>query len=415
MIIRRMASARSPHPASARRAAYNRAMSRPSDRVPRRAGLPAGAGRRPAGRRARRGLHDLGRRRAGLPGRRRRGDRRQRGPRPAVRGGRDGAPGPGLHLRPRHHLHQRAAGVVRPGGRAATCRSTRRPSTRSAAARRRSRAASRWCGPTTWPGASPIGRSSSPARAATTATRWARWTCPGREPLRRPYEPWLGRFRHVSAAYPYRAGEPAAHALGDVDALVAELEAAIAEAGQGRVAAFVAEPIVGATLGAVAPPDGYWPADRGGLPAPRRAARRGRGDDRLRADGALVRAGPLGRAGGRDGRGQGRRRGLLPVRPGRGERRGLRHDHGRRRLRPRVHLQPLTGGRGGGRRSAAHPGDGEARRGQRGEGRAAAGAAARIASAATPTSARSAAAACWWAWSWSPTGPRGGPSRARRA
>jgi adenosylmethionine-8-amino-7-oxononanoate aminotransferase len=82
----------------------------------------------------------------------------------------------------------------------------------------------------------------------------------GREPLRRPYEPWLGRFGHVSAAYPYRAGEAAAHALGDVDLLVAELEAAIAEAGEGRVAAFAAEPIVGATLGAVAPPDGYWPA-----------------------------------------------------------------------------------------------------------------------------------------------------------
>jgi adenosylmethionine-8-amino-7-oxononanoate aminotransferase len=82
----------------------------------------------------------------------------------------------------------------------------------------------------------------------------------GREPLRRPYEPWLGRFEHVSAAYPYRAGEAAAHALGDTGALVAELEAAIAQAGQGRVAAFVAEPIVGATLGAVAPPDDYWPA-----------------------------------------------------------------------------------------------------------------------------------------------------------
>jgi hypothetical protein len=82
----------------------------------------------------------------------------------------------------------------------------------------------------------------------------------GREPLRRPYEPWLGRFDHVSAAYPYRAGEAAAHALGDVDRLVAELDAAIAAAGHGRVAAFVAEPIVGATLGAVAPPNGYWPA-----------------------------------------------------------------------------------------------------------------------------------------------------------
>src|SRR5664280_2709799 len=82
----------------------------------------------------------------------------------------------------------------------------------------------------------------------------------GREPLRRPYEPWLGRFSHVSAAYPYRAGEAAAHALGDVDLLVAELERMILAAGPGTVAAFVAEPIVGATLGAVVPPDGYWPA-----------------------------------------------------------------------------------------------------------------------------------------------------------
>jgi adenosylmethionine-8-amino-7-oxononanoate aminotransferase len=82
----------------------------------------------------------------------------------------------------------------------------------------------------------------------------------GRPPLRRPYEPWLGRVRHVSAAYPYRAGKPGANALGQTDALVAELERAFAEAGPGRVAAFVAEPIVGATLGAVAPPDDYWPA-----------------------------------------------------------------------------------------------------------------------------------------------------------
>jgi adenosylmethionine-8-amino-7-oxononanoate aminotransferase len=82
----------------------------------------------------------------------------------------------------------------------------------------------------------------------------------GRPPLRRPYEPWLGRFLHVSAAYPYRGGEAAAHALGDAGELAAELERTIAEAGKGRVAAFVAEPIVGATLGAVEPPEGYWPA-----------------------------------------------------------------------------------------------------------------------------------------------------------
>ena len=36
----------------------------------------------------------------------------------------------------------------------------------------------------------------------------------GRKPFRRPYEGWLGRFRHVSAAYPYRAGLAGANALG---------------------------------------------------------------------------------------------------------------------------------------------------------------------------------------------------------
>ena len=82
----------------------------------------------------------------------------------------------------------------------------------------------------------------------------------GRPALRAPYEPWLGRFRHVSAAYPYRADDPDAHALGDAEALAAELDAAIRDAGPDRVAAFLAEPIVGATLGAVVPPDDYWRA-----------------------------------------------------------------------------------------------------------------------------------------------------------
>jgi adenosylmethionine-8-amino-7-oxononanoate aminotransferase len=81
----------------------------------------------------------------------------------------------------------------------------------------------------------------------------------GRRPLRRPYEGWLGRFRHVSAAYPYRAGDPDSHALGDADELAAELERSFEAAEPRSIAAFVAEPIVGATLGAVAPPDRYWP------------------------------------------------------------------------------------------------------------------------------------------------------------
>jgi adenosylmethionine-8-amino-7-oxononanoate aminotransferase len=81
----------------------------------------------------------------------------------------------------------------------------------------------------------------------------------GRRPLRRPYEGWLGRFRHVSAAYPYRAGDPDSHALGDADELVAELERTFEAAEPRSIAAFVAEPIVGAALGAVSPPEGYWP------------------------------------------------------------------------------------------------------------------------------------------------------------
>jgi len=82
----------------------------------------------------------------------------------------------------------------------------------------------------------------------------------GRRPLRRPYEGWLGRFRHVSVPYPYRAGDPGAHAVGSAAEAAAELERAIVTTGPGTVAAFVAEPIVGATLGAVVPPDDYWPA-----------------------------------------------------------------------------------------------------------------------------------------------------------
>lgn len=82
----------------------------------------------------------------------------------------------------------------------------------------------------------------------------------GRRPLRRPYEGWLGRFRHVSAAYPYRAGDPGAMAVGDARDAASELDRVLTAAGPGTVAAFVAEPVVGATLAAAVPPDGYWDA-----------------------------------------------------------------------------------------------------------------------------------------------------------
>ena len=81
----------------------------------------------------------------------------------------------------------------------------------------------------------------------------------GKEPLRKPYTPWLGRFPHVPAAYEYRCGNPAhPEACGSWHA--AELERVISQSGTGAVAAFIAEPVAGATLAAAVPCDDYWPA-----------------------------------------------------------------------------------------------------------------------------------------------------------
>jgi len=81
----------------------------------------------------------------------------------------------------------------------------------------------------------------------------------GREPLRRPYEPWLGQALHVPAVYEYRCPMPA-HPDACGAAHAEALDRAIAEAGPESVAAFIAEPVAGATLGAAVPPDDYWPA-----------------------------------------------------------------------------------------------------------------------------------------------------------
>jgi hypothetical protein len=81
----------------------------------------------------------------------------------------------------------------------------------------------------------------------------------GRRPLRRPYEPWLGRAIHVSPAYEYRCelpGHPHDCGLRRAE----ELDAAIRREGPETVACFIAEPVAGAALGAAVPPDDYWPA-----------------------------------------------------------------------------------------------------------------------------------------------------------
>jgi adenosylmethionine-8-amino-7-oxononanoate aminotransferase len=82
----------------------------------------------------------------------------------------------------------------------------------------------------------------------------------GREPLRRPYLPWLGQASHTLAAYEYRCPFPATHPAGCGARYAEALEREILAAGAGTVAAFVAEPVAGAALGAAVPPDDYWPA-----------------------------------------------------------------------------------------------------------------------------------------------------------
>ena len=81
----------------------------------------------------------------------------------------------------------------------------------------------------------------------------------GKEPVRRPYTPWLGRFLHAPAAYEYRCENPS-HPEGCDRWHAGELERMIQQAGPGTVAAFMAEPVSGATLAAAVPCEGYWPA-----------------------------------------------------------------------------------------------------------------------------------------------------------
>ncbi|HEY6567893.1 MAG TPA: aminotransferase class III-fold pyridoxal phosphate-dependent enzyme [Actinomycetota bacterium] len=81
----------------------------------------------------------------------------------------------------------------------------------------------------------------------------------GKEPLRKPYTPWLGRFLHAPAAYEYRCENPRhPDACGAWHA--GELERMIHQAPPKSVAAFIAEPIAGATLGAAVPCEDYWSA-----------------------------------------------------------------------------------------------------------------------------------------------------------
>jgi adenosylmethionine-8-amino-7-oxononanoate aminotransferase len=77
----------------------------------------------------------------------------------------------------------------------------------------------------------------------------------GRPGLRTPYLSMLQNMPHIRHPYPYRF-----QASGEE--LASRLEESILAYGPENVAGFIAEPISGASLGAVSPPDDYWPRVR---------------------------------------------------------------------------------------------------------------------------------------------------------
>lgn len=83
----------------------------------------------------------------------------------------------------------------------------------------------------------------------------------GRTSMRAPFAPMFTDMPHIPPPYCYRCPfglTPDVCGLDCADALEEEIEHQGAE----TVAAFIAEPISGAGLGAVVPPDGYWPRIR---------------------------------------------------------------------------------------------------------------------------------------------------------
>ncbi|MEM9441320.1 MAG: aminotransferase class III-fold pyridoxal phosphate-dependent enzyme, partial [Pseudomonadota bacterium] len=79
---------------------------------------------------------------------------------------------------------------------------------------------------------------------------------------RRQFEPLLIDVAHVSPCYAYRGREDGETDHAYVARLAAELDTTITSLGADQVIAFVAEPVVGATMGAVPAVPGYFKAMR---------------------------------------------------------------------------------------------------------------------------------------------------------
>ncbi len=191
----------------------------------------------------------------------------------------------------------------------------------------------------------------------------------GKEPIRKPYTAWLGRFLHAPAAYEYRCGNPRApRRLRRVARRRARTDDLARRRGDrggvhrragGRRHARRRRSHRRLLAG-----------DRRGLPAVRRPGDRGRGHDRVRQDRTLVRRRPLGRPPRHPHGRQGDHERLRAVRVRGGERRRLRHGRVRR-VRPRVHVVAQRARRGRGERGPAPPVERRVDRAERRPGRAA--------------------------------------------
>ena len=261
--------------APGRRMTYDRAMREPRSvvaptrgRVFRRSAVDDAAGR---GVGVRVDHPRLGR--AGVPRCGRRGDRRQR--RPWARGDRrgHGRPGRPSGLRARQHVHDRAARGLRHRGR------------RGAAGRRSGdlpglgRLRGDRDGPQARPRLSPRPRRARPRRRHRPARQLPRQHARGAGPV--GPAPAAPAVRAVAGPVPARLGGlpvPRRRGRGPRPGRCGRARRRARarpspRPGPGRVAAFVAEPIVGATLAAVGAAGRLLAGHRGGLLAPRRAAR----------------------------------------------------------------------------------------------------------------------------------------------
>jgi len=83
----------------------------------------------------------------------------------------------------------------------------------------------------------------------------------GKPSMRQPFTPMFQDMPHIEPPYCYRCPFDATYPTCDL-ACARQLESQILEVGPDRVAGFIAEPVGGATLGAIVPPPGYWPLIR---------------------------------------------------------------------------------------------------------------------------------------------------------